>query len=599
MPSSAFRPSPMASDSLWTGPRVLVAVFLLVVAVVITRLVMVFYWDVPLAIDEAQYLVWARELQAGYFSKPPFIAWTIAASTGLCGSESAGCARLFQPLALALAGLGLATTAWLLWRSFAASIWAFALFVSMPLVGFYSQLATTDAWLLLWWAWALCAFVWALSGGGNSRSRLGNPNVTQGSNELAWIVLGVICGLGLLTKYSMAVFSVSVAIVLLREGLVLRAGPWLTLLVAMAVMSPNLFWNSEWGFPTLGHTLSYAGGKGEESLNLAASSNFLLSQFLVMSPLVMLAFLWLSLKSLFTWGQNAALSRGPGGSPWALDAGARLGLVFAWPMLLVVSFQGLSGKVEANWAAPASVGITLAVVGLWCAASNQIFRSRFLGRSIRGIGLPLTLVLNLSFTAAVLAMPWGLEQLGRAGVAGKDPRVPFVTLEQMAADVETWVSNHKQAVVVTARDRHLLAYLDKRLGLAPSKASTNDRPSTVAASKTAIKQTAVKYWDPFALKEDPANAVAGVAAGEGSPVRITAPKAVTDHHWALQKRLDLSAMKEDAPDVILYVSKALTPEQSEALLSNLKRQGFVKTVKLEPLGDVDHGFVLIAIERVR
>jgi hypothetical protein len=245
-------------------------------------------------------------------------------------------------------------------------------------------------------------------------------------------------------------------------------------------------------------------------------------------------------------------------------------------MLLVVSFQGLSGKVEANWAAPASVGITLAVVGLWCAASNQIFRSRFLGRSIRGIGLPLTLVLNLSFTAAVLAMPWGLEQLGRAGVAGKDPRVPFVTLEQMATDVETWVSNHKQAVVVTARDRHLLAYLDKRLGA-----------------------DLVKHWDPFALEEDPANAVAGVAAGEGSQARISAPRAVTDHHWALQKRLDLSAMKDDAPDVILYISKALTPEQSEALLSNLKKQGFVKTARLEPLGDVDHSFVLIAIERVR
>ncbi|MGA1296634.1 MAG: hypothetical protein ACO3X1_15105, partial [Burkholderiaceae bacterium] len=93
----------------------------------------------------------------------------------------------------------------------------------------------------------------------------------------------------------------------------------------------------------------------------------------------------------------------------------------------------------------------------------------------------------------------------------------------------------------------------------------------------------VKYWDPFAL----------------DTISAESPKAVIDHHWALQKRLDLSAMREDAPDVILYVSKALTTEQSEALLSNLKKQSFVKTVKLEPLGDVDHGFVLIAIERVR
>ncbi|MEK9812913.1 MAG: glycosyltransferase family 39 protein [Bordetella sp.] len=577
MLSSAFRPTPMASDSIWTGPRTLVFVFLLVALVVLLRLVMVFFWDVPLAIDEAQYLVWSRELQAGYFSKPPVIAWALAASTGLCGAETASCVRMLQPVALGLAGLGVATAAWLLWRNFAASVWAFALFLSMPLIGFYSQIATTDAWLLLWWSWALCAFIWALSGGGRSRSRLGNPHETQGSNELAWIVLGVICGVGLLTKYSMAVFAVSVAIVLLREGMVLRAGPWLTLLVSMALMSPNLFWNSEWGFPTLGHTLNYVDGKGDEALNFGASANFWLSQFLVMSPLVLLAFLWLSLKSLFTWGQNAALSRGPGGSPWALDAGARLGLVFAWPMLLVVSFQGLTGKVEANWAAPASVGITLAVVGLWCTASNQIFRSRFFRRSIRGIGLPFTLLLNLAFTAAVLAMPWGLERFGWAGLAGKDPRLPFVNLEKMAIDVESHLAalpKESRPTVVLAHDRHLLAYLDAQLG----------------------RTISVLYWDP--LK---------VMPGDPSKEQLADASRVAKapHHWALQKRFEMPPQTKKELNVaamhgaMLYVSKALTAEQGAVVLAAIKAQPTVKSARLEPLGDVDHGFVLIPIERVR
>jgi 4-amino-4-deoxy-L-arabinose transferase-like glycosyltransferase len=567
----------MASDSIWTGPRTLVFVFFLVALVVLLRLVMVFYWDVPLAIDEAQYLVWSRELQAGYFSKPPVIAWAIAASTGLCGAETASCARMLHPVALGLAGLGLATAAWLLWRSFAASVWAFALFLSMPLVGFYSQIATTDAWLLLWWSWALCAFIWALSGGGRSRSKLGNPHETQGSNELAWIVLGVISGLGLLTKYSMAVFAVSVVIVLLREGMILRVGPWLTLLVSIAVVSPNLFWNSEWGFPTLGHTLSYVDGKGDEALNFGTSANFWLSQFLVMSPFVLLAFLWLSLKSLFTWGQNATLSRGPGGSPWALDAGARLGLVLAWPMLLVVSFQGLTGKVEANWAAPASVGITLAVVGLWCAASNQIFRSRFLGRSIRGIGLPFTLLLNLAFTAMVLAMPWGLQRLGWAGMEGKDPRLPFVSLEKMATDVENHLAalpKESRPTVVLAHDRHLLAYLDAQLG----------------------RTLSVLYWDP--LKDRPSD--------PSKEQLVDASKVnKAPHHWALQKRFDMQAETKKElrgaakGDVTFYVSKALTAEQRADLLSAVKAQPLVKSVRLEPLGDVDHGFVLISIERVR
>ena len=213
MSRSAFRLSPMASDSLWTGARALVFVFFLVALLVVFRLVMVFYWNLPLAVDEAQFLDWSRELQPGYPSKPPFIAWAIAASTALCGSEAASCVRVLQPLAMGLAGLGVATTAWLLWRSIAASIWAFALFLTMPLVSLYSQLATTDAWLLLWWSWALCVFIWALSGGGRSRSKLGNPHETQGANEPAWMVLGLICGLGVLTEYTMAIFVISALIV--------------------------------------------------------------------------------------------------------------------------------------------------------------------------------------------------------------------------------------------------------------------------------------------------------------------------------------------------------------------------------------------------
>ena len=40
---------------------------------------------VTLYVDEAQYWTWAQNLDWGYFSKPPVIAWLIAASTALFG----------------------------------------------------------------------------------------------------------------------------------------------------------------------------------------------------------------------------------------------------------------------------------------------------------------------------------------------------------------------------------------------------------------------------------------------------------------------------------------------------------------------------------
>ena len=40
---------------------------------------------VDLFFDEAQYWSWSRDLAFGYFSKPPLLAWLIAAVTHVCG----------------------------------------------------------------------------------------------------------------------------------------------------------------------------------------------------------------------------------------------------------------------------------------------------------------------------------------------------------------------------------------------------------------------------------------------------------------------------------------------------------------------------------
>src|SRR5437763_8311236 len=52
---------------------------------------------VDLFFDEAQYWAWSRELAFGYFSKPPLLAWTIAAAEHVCGSSEA-CIRAPAPL---------------------------------------------------------------------------------------------------------------------------------------------------------------------------------------------------------------------------------------------------------------------------------------------------------------------------------------------------------------------------------------------------------------------------------------------------------------------------------------------------------------------
>lgn len=382
------------------------------------RAVLSFFWEVPLAIDEAQYLVWSRDLQAGYYSKPPMIAWAIALGTGLCGSEALGCVRWLQPLAWGLAALGVAATAWQLWRSVSAAVVAMAVFSFLPLTSFYSQVATTDAWLHLFWAWALWAFVNAVQAGPRAYSW--------------WILCGLFCGFGLLSKYSMAVFSISVVWILWRQRWLFTLGPWLTLLSALIVLSPNLAWNMAWNFPTFQHHLDISQVKDvtEESVvHFQKLIEFWVSQFIVMGPVSFGLFL------LFSWKYQLDRKGQKGERPPPLA----VSLAFAWPMLILISLQSLTGKAEANWAAPASIGLSIALGGMVM---------RWL----------VVLLPNVLFATLFLALPWGLSVFGLKGHPSWDPRLPFEGYRSLAVVIES-LRQSQPSAIVAAHDRQILAYM--------------------------------------------------------------------------------------------------------------------------------------------
>lgn len=62
-----------------------------------------------LMFDEAQYWFWAKHPAWGYYSKPPVIAWLIAASTAVFGDGNFGVKMLSPLLALATGGVLYAT----------------------------------------------------------------------------------------------------------------------------------------------------------------------------------------------------------------------------------------------------------------------------------------------------------------------------------------------------------------------------------------------------------------------------------------------------------------------------------------------------------
>ena len=172
------------SNILGLGPGAIAGAIL--IALTAWRLVALELGSLTLMFDEAQYWTWAKDPAFGYFSKPPMVAWLIAFTTSLCGDGEA-CVRSSSPLL----HLATAFVVWLLARRmFGPRVAAVAavVYATMPGVSFLSGFISTDMPLLLFWALAVLLLHRAVS---HDRTR-------------DWVAFGLAFGLGLLSKYTMA-----------------------------------------------------------------------------------------------------------------------------------------------------------------------------------------------------------------------------------------------------------------------------------------------------------------------------------------------------------------------------------------------------------
>ncbi len=446
----------MRSASLPYKPQVLNLLAIGLLALMVLRVWAAMVWPVPLSVDEAQYLVWSRDLQMGYYSKPPLIAWVLSIAGWSCsasGSDSSllvseGCVRWLQPMAIGLASLFVLATAHRLFDRWAVSLWAMALFLLAPLTSFYSQAATTDAWLLLWWSGALWAFVQALH---HDRPSLYQSRAQGHSGLRWWVLCGLFAGLGLITKYSMAVFALSALIALIQQRRVMSAGPWVSGLIALVILTPNLQWNAHWDWPTLKHHADITLGQ-DHGLHPLGLLTFFGTQWATFSPLVFGMFLWGSLRRFGRGLTNR--------SPYDQQTtdGIRLLLAFGWPILAVVLLQSLLSRAHANWASPALVGMSLVVAAWWLTESASRSNRLPLGAQL---GVWLSLLVNLVIGGLILLSPWLVQSWGLAGHRQTDPFVRLDGYKAVAAAVAH--ANLTKPVVMASDDRKLLANLSAYL----------------------------------------------------------------------------------------------------------------------------------------
>lgn len=321
-----FQP-PMPPPSAADARLPVRAALALVLVLTLLRLSAIFATPLELNPEEAQYWLWSRTLDFGYFSKPPMIAWAIWLTTTI-GGDGEAWVRLSAPLFHAVAGLALFAAGRRLYDDW-TGVAAAAIYLLMPGVALSSFILATDAPLLCFLALALLAYV-ALQG--------------DGQKLPAAAGLGAALGLAMLSKYAAvyAVVAIGLHLALSRDAR--RAWSLKTAALAIAaftiVLAPNLIWNANHQFATLGHTAANA-NLGGKLFNPDEMLSFLGGQFGVFGPVPFGALI--GGAAVLAWRRKL----------WPQD---QLLLCFALPPLVVVTAGALLSRANDNWAASAYVG---------------------------------------------------------------------------------------------------------------------------------------------------------------------------------------------------------------------------------------------------
>jgi len=304
-------------DADWT------AAILLTAGLTLARAIALFRTPLELYPDEAQYWLWSRTLDFGYYSKPPMVAWAIWATTHM-GGDAEAWVRLSAPLFQAGATLCVFALGRKLYGG-PAALAAAALYALMPAVQLSGLVVATDAPLLFFMGLAILAYA-------HLQAALGGRRLALAAG------FGAALGLAFLSKYAALYLLIGVILhlALSREARRAWSAPAAALAVVVfaLVLAPNLVWNAQHGFATLQHTASNAAWGQNRPFDIAKLGEFLGTQFGVFGPIPFGALI----LGVVLAARRRAVSRED-----------LLLLCFTLPPILVVSLQAFLSRANANW----------------------------------------------------------------------------------------------------------------------------------------------------------------------------------------------------------------------------------------------------------
>ncbi len=209
--------------------------------------------------DEAYYWVYSRFLAWGYFDHPPMVAIYIKAGYSLFQNT------LGLRLVTVFSGIGSVYLLWLIIKQYVVNVQLFIIIFSSVLIfHVFGFITTPDAPLLFFSVLFLYVY-----------------QIYLKEDQLKWaLLLGVVCASLLFSKYHgvLLLFFVSLS----NLNLFRRKSFYFTILTAIVLFAPHIYWQYQNGYPSLYYHLF---DRSARHYKFVYSAQYFLDQLLMMGPL--------------------------------------------------------------------------------------------------------------------------------------------------------------------------------------------------------------------------------------------------------------------------------------------------------------------------
>lgn len=427
-----------------------------------------FMGAVDLLPEEAYYWNYAQHLDIGYLDHPPMVAWLIWLGTSVFGNTEFA-VRLGAALSWCVAAYFSFQLARNLYGKTAAFV-ALLLFSALPFFFAMGLLMMPDAPLTAAWAGALYFL----------------ERATLGERPKAWLGAGICMGLGLLSKYTIALLGPATLVFLLLDA---SSRPWLrtpwpylTAAVATLLFLPDIVWNAvhDW--------VSFA---FQSTRRISAAPEFSLhlligSVLVLITPVGFVA----AIRALAPAGRTQKVL------PGRIDRQRAFIAVYTLAPLSVFVLFSLFHQTKLNWTGP----LWLAVLPAVAHAITVDRRTALLTKAKRGYRIWGT-------TVGVAMLMYGASlhylALGLPGVGYPDTlrSVPIAwqefgeSAEAIEDEVELMVGHEP---VLVGMDKYNLASQLAFYGVG----ETDSIENTIGRRLLGLGSLMYDYWSPDVIAED-------------------------------------------------------------------------------------------------